>query len=481
MAHALPADIAMTDNGDRRTSSQMSASFRICVIGLLAVVTALVAGVACRPAGASASLSPLFDRDDVLHVRLKAPFNELFDHAFDDQTYTVNGTLSGGGPDIPVTISVRGNSSRYLQECTFPKLTLRLSGEGDIPPPFSGGRKLKIGTHCAERADDDLSPQLGRWGNDKGPHREALVYRLLNAMDLRTLRARPARIEYVYTDPHDNRTPDQHRPFARNALFVEDDDDAMRRFGAEGGLKNFADGRTNFTADDALDLAFGEAMICNFDWCLKFAADDPHLCEDDEILYNVLAFRRQEAAFPVMYDFDLAGMVTGGHRWFDSRFDQNFLESRSAVAIEAIGQVQRMRSLFTREELDAARARFIGRKSIAYRVVDRAPADVRGRAIIRSYLDAFFWAIGDEAVFYQSVVMRGGEVAYFDPGGAAAICAEHGPIPIGTPVSPVVSSAGAMIQIHLLDIVGQLAKECPDIRRGPVWVHQAAVGSGFPE
>jgi hypothetical protein len=462
-------------------------AFRICQLGVLLVVAALVSALA-RSVDPGAAASQLFGRHDVLPVRLEAPFNALFAHVYDEDEYSVMGTLSrdamfGITESTAVRISVRGNSSKYLNECTFPKLKLRLAADGrNAPPPFAGLKSVKIGTHCGERPDGDLSPELGRWANDKAPHREALVYRLLDVMGLRTLTARPARIEYVYTDPQDGRTPDQHRPIARNALFLEDDDDASERLAGDGTVKGFIDGRSHFTSADVLNLAFGEAMIGNFDWCLKFAPEDPHRCDDDEVLYNVLAFRgREQAAFPVMYDFDLAGMVTGRHRWFDSRFDKGFVASRSAVEIEAISQVQRMRGLFSRAELDEARVRFISRKSAVYQTLKMANVDAQGRDIIRSYLDAFFAAIEDDAVFYRSVMIRAGEFAYADPEGAAAICSELGPIPIGTPVSEPRASSGTMIQIHLLDVMGELAKECPALRHGPVWVHREAVSADFPD
>lgn len=460
--------------------------FRICLAAVLVIVVALVSSLA-RSVNPG-DTSPLFGPDDVLQVRLEAPFNTLFAHVYDDAEYSVMGTLTrqavlGASRSVAVRIAVRGNSSKYLTECTFPKLKLRLADGGrDAPPPFAGLERLKIGTHCGERPDGDLSPELGRWANDKAPHREAVVYRLLEVMELRTLRARPARIDYVYTDPQEGRTPDQHRPITRNALFLEDDDDASERLAGAGTLKGFTDGRTHFTTVDALNLAFGQAMIGNFDWCLKFTADDPYRCDDDVALYNVLAVRsRKQGAFPLMYDFDLAGMVTGRHRWFDRRFDQAFVASRSVFEIEAISQVQRMRGLFSRADLDEARARFTSRKAAAYQALKTATVDRQGRDIMRSYLDAFFAAIENDADFYRDVIVHGGEFAYADPDGAAAVCTEQGPLPVGTPVSEPRASTATMVQIHLLDVLGEVAKECPALRHGPVWVHRAAVSADFPD
>jgi hypothetical protein len=460
---------------------------RVRLAGGLILMAALTAGQGCRFRADSAS-SSLFEQQDVLRLRLEAPFNTLFAHIYDGEDYSVAGTLlrdDGQGP-MPlgdVKVSVRGNSSKDITECTFPKLKLKWasSGERPMPPPFAGLKTFKINTHCGERPDGDLSPGLGRWANEKSPHREALVYRLLAVMRVRTLQARPARIEYVYTDPDPDRKPDQRRPFERDALFLEDDDDARKRLGGEASLEEFTDGRRHFSAVDALNVAFGQAMVGNFDWCLKFAADDPRHCDDNQLLYNVLAFRGgRAAAFPVIYDFDLAGMVAGRHRWFDDTFGRRFLPSGSAVQIEAISQVQQTRSLFTRAELDAARARFKRHQADAYRVLDQASVDPEGRAIIRAHLNAFFLAINADHDFYRPVVSRSGEYAYAEAAALAPVCAAQGPIPVGTPVGRTRAAAGGMIQVDLLDLF-QWAKPCPAMRSGSVWVRRAAISTDFPK
>ena len=208
-------------------------------------------------------------------------------------------------------------------------------------------KEIKVGTHCGERPDTQRTPK-GRLANDKTPHREAFVYRVLEIVGVPSLKARPAEITYV----------DAGKTLVRRAMFVEDLDDTMRRLGAERELPvaQFTNARATFGVADGVNLAFAEALIGNFDWCLKWTADDTYRCDARDRLWNVAVLVRPQAqALPLMYDFDITGMVTGPHGWFPRVFNEAFLPSRSRAEVQAMAQVQRTRSLFSRAELNAAR------------------------------------------------------------------------------------------------------------------------------
>src|SRR5689334_5150025 len=127
-------------------------------------------------------------------LTIEAPIQRLFDTGSEDETVTVPATVTfkdgASGADVVLTdvaVSVRGHTSRRETECTFPKLKLKLKGNGSI----------KIGTHCGEAGEGQLSPKYGRLANEKSPLREALVYDLLRAVGAPALRTRAARITYV--------------------------------------------------------------------------------------------------------------------------------------------------------------------------------------------------------------------------------------------------------------------------------------------
>src|SRR5262249_13202582 len=158
-------------------------------------------------------------------------------------------------------------------------------------------------------------------------------YRLLDAVGVPTLKARPARITY--------RFPDREQ-LVRNAALIETDDEAMKRLGATRQIdeQHFTNARDRFTASDTATIAFGAAMIGNFDWCLKMTPEDAYRCDARHPLWNLLALVGDDGrARPLIYDFDVAGTVTGRHHWFADAFNEAFVDSRSHAAVEVIGQV----------------------------------------------------------------------------------------------------------------------------------------------
>jgi hypothetical protein len=174
-------------------------------------------GVEAQPA---LKLDRLLDGKGPATLTIEAPLAHLFEIGSEDENVTVPGTVTFKHPDsgedvvLPdVEVSVRGHTSRRETECTFPKLKLKLKGAGS----------LKVGTHCGESADEELSPRYGRLANEKSPLREALVYDLLRTVDAPVLRTRAARISYI--------DKAQAAPLERHALLLEDDDDAMKLVG----------------------------------------------------------------------------------------------------------------------------------------------------------------------------------------------------------------------------------------------------------
>ena len=449
---------------------------RLLLIAPVLLSTAMLADLRiCAPEASTSKLSHLLDGATTLPLRLEAPLQKLFAHtnAQDDDRVFVPGTVSfkdaETGADVvlrDVQVSVRGHTSRNEAECTFPKLKVKAKPGGT----------LRIGTHCGELPDDRLSPKYGRLANEKSPLREGLTYRMLDALGVPTLRTRPARITYV--DPEAGATP-----LVRGALLVEDDDDAMARVdGTKAiGLETFGNVQARHATQDASRIAFGEAAIANFDWCLKFTPDDIYRCNDPRPLWNILAFERANGRTALlMKDFDLAGTVVGHHPWFATVFNPAFVPSRSETSVDVISHVQRARSLLSRAELDALRRGFVERKAAAYRVVDTADVDEQGRALARAHLDAFYEAISDEQ-FYRPVVARTDVLVYQDAAKTMEACGPKDTVRVGTPVNALRRS-DQMSQVLLLDAMWRWGAKhpCNAILHGPVWIESAAITSQFP-
>ena len=439
-----------------------------------------------RIAATVLAASSFFSTYDVLSLQIKAPFNDLFEHARTDDSYAVTGTLSyeSGGRRTSVDlvrITLRGNTSRRDSECAFPKLKVQFPA-GQRPEAFGGLSSLKIGTHCGEAADDGVTFKFGRLPNEHSPVREVFVYRLLEVLGVPSLKARQAAITYVYADPKPGQTPPQDQPLVRQAMIVEDTDAAIKRFGGEHGIeeKAFTNARAKFSAADTARLAFAEALIGNFDWCLKMTPDDAYRCDARHPLWNVAAAASSGAARPIMYDFDVAGIVTGRHPWFKDVFNAAFASSKSAAETEVLAQVQRTRTLFTRAELDAARGEFVKRKADAYRALDESTLDGAGRKIARQYVDAFYRAIEGDDAFYRPVVTASDARLYASES-RDVVCPAAGAVPQGTPVSDPLQTRGGLMQVLVLDALWQWAppRKCP-AARGPVWIETSAIGRDFP-
>jgi hypothetical protein len=435
----------------------------------------------------------LFSSDQVQALTLSAPFNELFQHARSEEGYSVTGTLSypDGGRDIRmdgVEIGLRGHTSIRESECAFPKLKIDLPKDAasQLDGTLFGGLKgFKIGTHCGESTDDTLTAKYGRLPNEQAPLREVAVYQLLHAIGVPTLKARPAKISYVYTDAQPGRTPDQQRPLVRNAMLLENTGTTLKRLGAVSELTEaqFTNARELFTPHDTAMLAFAEAMIGNFDWCVRMFKGDTYRCDDRHPLWNITAAVDPDGrARPVMYDFDVSGMVAGRHRWLKDVLNTGFVPSGSPVEVEVLSQVQRTRSIFNRGVLDAARQRFMQRKADVYRTLETATVDARGRDQIREYLDAFYAAIGSDEAFYRPVIAVMGATAFADAVGTTPVCLNSSAIPVGTPVSEPIERRAQRVKVSLLDALWHWAPpiKCDAVHNGAVWVESTAIGTDFP-
>jgi len=461
----------------------MGARFPLAIIALAAF--SLTARTAPAPPAAS-----LFSSYEVVPIQLKAPLNDLFEHARTDEQYVVIGTLSykDSGRDVTVDgvkVTVRGNTSRRETECAFPKLKLELPAGAMAGALLTGITALKVGTHCGEATDDNLTAKYGRLPNEQSPLREAFVYRLLESVGVPTLKARPARVTYVFADGRPGQSPAQEQPVVRNAMLLENTDKAVKRYGGVREIeeKAFTNARAQFSAADTARVALAEALIGNFDWCLKMTPTDAYRCNARHPLWNVIAAAASDGkARPLIYDFDVSGMVAGRHAWFKDTFSEHFVASGSQTEVEVLAQVQRTRTLFSRTDLDAARADFVKRKPDAYRTLASATIDPAGKRTAQEYLDAFYAAIGSDDAFYRPVVTTPGAQLYANEN-RAVVCSSAGVIPVGTPVSGPLQTKGPMIQVHVLDALWHWAPpaKCAAVREGPVWIDAAVVGKDFPK
>jgi hypothetical protein len=427
---------------------------------------------------AAARVAPVFTSYSILTATIEAPFSELIENGRRRTDYAVSGalTLSDGGRTTifeNVKITTRGHTSLRESECSFPKLKLDFTGSEVEGTTFDGVSAVKIGTHCSDKPDGP-GGRYGRWPNEKAAHREAFVYRLLDAVGVPSLKARPATLTYLDTGHRSGAAA----PLVRDAMLLEDDAEALERYGARSELspKQFGSAPSVFATPDIAKLFFAEAMIGNFDWCLRMSPRDVYRCNPTTPIWNILGLIRSEGmAIPIMHDFDISGMVTTRHTWFTKVFNRAFAKSEAEV--EVLAQVQRTRSVFPRDVLDATRREFVGRKAAAYEALADSPIDDAGEAAARSYLDAFFAAIEtDEAFYGPMIVARTPLMA--DAAGSRTACPEEAPP--GTPVSAPLETSGDKSRVVVLDALWHWAEKCEAVRLNPVWIPTAVISESYP-
>jgi hypothetical protein len=426
----------------------------------------------------------LFTSAEPIELTLEAPLQQLFDKGVADDKFSVRGVLSyrdastGSSVVVPdIDVSVRGHTSKRETECSFPKLKIKFDKAAPSRSIFGGLDGLRIGTHCGENPGEERTPKFGRLANEKSPLREAFVYRLLDAAGVTTLKARPARISYV-----DKAT--QAAPLVRNAMLLEDDDDVMKRLAGTGEItiERFTSARDQFAPSETAALAFAQALIANFDWCLRFHPEDTYRCNARQPLWNVMAVARGGGrAVPVIADFDLAGVVVGRHNWFEKVYNAGFVPSRSSVEIEVISQVQHTRSLFSRAQLDETRRHFLERKSALYDVLATVRLDPRGRELGQQHLDAFFKAIASDAAFYRPVVVKPDARVYLDATKSREACGAGDTVLPGTPITEI-RRDGPMVEVTLLDARWHWAPpaECRAVKEGTVWIAADTIATEYP-
>ena len=450
---------------------------------LSALALAMLLGTTAGPPArvqdlASSRVPPVFMSYSVLTATIEAPFATLIENGRRRENYTVTGVLRVSDGERTssienVRISTRGHTSLRESECSFPKLKLDFAGSRVEGSLFDGVSALKIGTHCSDKPDGP-GGKYGRWPNEKAAHREAFVYRLLETLSIPSLKARPARLTYVESGSG-KQAP---APLVRDAMLLEDDSEVLKRHGARSELspKQFGSAPSVFAMPDLAKLFFAEAMIGNFDWCLRMSPRDMYRCNPTSPIWNILGLIRSEGmAVPVLHDFDIAGMVTTKHTWFSKVFNRAVADTEAEV--EVLAQVQRTRSVFPRDLLDETRAALLGRRAVAYQALAESPMDESGREAARSYLDAFFAAIETDLSFYRPVLVVRTPV-WTDQTASRPACDQEAPV--GTPVSAPLDTAGDKSRVVVLDALWQWAETCEAVRLNPVWVPTAAISENYP-
>ncbi|MEQ9568547.1 MAG: hypothetical protein RLN75_00020 [Longimicrobiales bacterium] len=226
----------------------------------------------------------LFRSHDPIVLRIEADFDGLKGDRDDDEEER-DGTLvilsaDGREEAFPLEIRTRGNFRLRRRTCPFPPLRLDVPRTRMDGTAFEGQDKLKLVTHCRNRADyqDKLL-------------REYVAYRIYSILTPLSFHARLARITYVDTSGGDD-------PVERWAVLLESEEALAERIG--GTLLEAPDDAihpSRILDPHAGRVTLFQYMIGNTDFSLY----GPHNVANVETDYALVV--------PVPYDFDWTGLV----------------------------------------------------------------------------------------------------------------------------------------------------------------------------
>ena len=251
-------------------------------------------------ASAPSEVDPLFADDTVLEVRIEAPFDRLTDERPDhkDLDGKFSYTDSHGNLNVlDVGVRVRGKLRSTSEICSFPPLRLDFVKSEVAGTLFDGQDKLKLVTHCRNRAVRYEQSLLA----------EYLAYRIYNQLTDTSFRVRLMHATYVPTDGGSD--------LESYAFIIEDKNRLAHRL----GIKKPDVNRIRVADLNAAELNLSSVFqyfIGNTDFSPIAAAPGEACCHN-----HVLFARKGRAYLSVPYDFDQSGLVNAPYAAPNPKFE----------------------------------------------------------------------------------------------------------------------------------------------------------------
>jgi hypothetical protein len=306
------------------------------------------------------SPDPLFTSEDIIEVRLEAPFQTLMhDRSIDEEIPALFQYINSDGKTIEFDagLRVRGNFRRREDICDFTPLRLNFKKSQTKGTLFDHQDKLKLVTHCKSS-----SPRYKQYVLS-----EYLVYKIFNLMTDVSFRVRLLRVTYVDTAHND-------REKVSLAFLIEHQDRLAKRIDTaviETRSASFLDLDLDYTNLASVFHYF----IGNTDFSPIATSLDKNCCHNHSLFGN-----EGEKIYSIPYDFDMAGFVNAPHARPNPRFKLRSVRDR------------RYRGrCFNNSRIPASVERFFVRQEEIYPLIDRQSLMTRGtrKAMLR-FVDGFF-------------------------------------------------------------------------------------------
>jgi hypothetical protein len=391
------------------------------------------------------SESPLFSEPGVMQFRLEAPFARMFreknpspDHPTGEGPAqpSYDGSLVYSLPDgttrsLDVKVRVRGSTS--LEALDFNKLKVKIADDQEKGTPFDDADTFKIGTHGGEEPE----PSMGRLKNELATHREAFAYETLGMLGIPSLKARHARLTYVDTEGNGE-------PLVRDAMLLEDTDEAAKRYGAkevDPPQPPAKPSMVEMPADERLRLRLANALLGNHDYRLPE--------ERFPFGHNLGVIERPDGTRLMLpNDFDLSSFVTG-HRTQTMDWRHDAFADKGDGFKSMLGGIVRAR-LEDPASFDRVLKELTRKLPDVLERLEEAPIDGAGKQNIQAHLTEFLEAA---PVAASLAALREDTQVFYDEQGTKLVNGFVSDQPV-----EIVETHGEMTQVHLL-VEGLQARE----------------------
>ena len=269
--------------------SYRDSSTYICIAAGYALALLCTTGSAY----ADNSPDPLFSGDDVIEVRIEAPFQTIMhDRPIEEEIPAVFQYVNSDGKTIEFDagLRARGNFRRRVDVCDFTPLRLNFKKSQTKGTLFDHQDKLKLVTHCKSS-----SPRY-----EQVVVNEYLVYRVLNILTDASFRARLLRVTYVDTDQNNSER-------VSLAFLIEHQDRLAKRIDTdvlETRMVIFPDLNPKHTSLAAVFHYF----IGNTDFSAVAGPPGETCCHNHGLFSN-----EGQEIYSIPYDFDMSGFVNAPH------------------------------------------------------------------------------------------------------------------------------------------------------------------------
>lgn len=310
---------------------------------------------------------PLFQSDEVLHLRIEADFKKVFSNHDDSTYFTAQIQFDDGVGDnksMDIKVRTRGNYRRKKSTCSFAPLQIKFPKKKTKNTVFEGQRAVKLVTHCRKSG-----------GYEQNTIIEYLIYKSFNLLSDSSLRVRPVIINYVFN----GRKKDSVERFA---FFIERPKHLAERL--SGRLINAKYVHPDSTDYEHMNLVdMFQFMIGNTDYSVYN-------------MHNIKLVSVDPFKPPVVipYDFDWSGIISASYARPNPLFEID------NVSVRLYRGFQR-----SKEELDHTIGLFNRHKKAIYNLYEsNLYLNKNEKKRVINYMDQFYYIINDQKKLEKNII-----------------------------------------------------------------------------